>query len=59
MKSKIVILIFFTFIAYLGSAQTRVTSFLVTNGINDTTYGTHYDTLGYGGYRVVQNITQR
>ena len=55
-------ILFIVFIAFLAggklTAQVKVVGNLTTNGTADT-YPTHLDVLGYGGYRVVTDITER
>jgi len=55
-------ILFIVFIAFLAggklTAQVKVVGNLTTNGPADT-YPTHLDVLGYGGYRVVADITER
>jgi hypothetical protein len=40
-------------------SQTKLISPVVRNSPSDSSYGTHYDSLGYGGYVVFSNITTR
>lgn len=60
MKKYLVIL--FLLLSVLARAQqiegTQITSPVVPNDIRDD-YPTHIDSLGFGGYRVVTDITQR
>lgn len=59
MMKKILITILSIFVFFAANAQTKLISPLVRNNASDTGYGTHYDSLGYGGLVTFINITNR
>ena len=57
MKNRILSIIIFLFIAGPAISQIPLVSYITTNG--PAQYPTHIDSLGYGGFRVVKDITER
>ncbi len=55
---KLLLYITFSILSYTASAQVPIAGYIKTIGDNDT-YPTHIDTLGYGGFRVVANLSSR
>jgi hypothetical protein len=51
--------ILFLLISSASYSQVKVSAPLVRNSSLDTAYGTHYDTLGYGGHMSYETITNR
>jgi hypothetical protein len=54
-------ILFFAIVLLMAQsfAQTKVTAPIVRNANSDTTYGTHFDSLGYGGWVTFADLTER
>ena len=59
MIMKKIILFILILTSLQGIGQTKVAAPLVTNSPLDSTYGTHFDSLGYGGYVAFASIANR
>ncbi len=57
MKTRFIAIVVFVLVAGAASAQIPLVSHITTNG--PAQYPTHIDSLGYGGFRVVKDITER
>ena len=56
---KIIFSLILLLFSLTSISQTKLISPVVRNSPSDSSYGTHYDSLGYGGYVVFSNITTR